>query len=203
MWDDAGRWRELGTDMSESLGEQMLVRVMQPPEPGCSVSPRPQRAAAQAIEAAAAKAALAAGALALPPGPLGWATIAPEMLTVWHIQRQLVADIAALYGRSAELGPAQMLWCLFRHTAAQALRDLSVRVGERVVVRPAAQALLQRVAAAVGLQLGQQAAGRALSRWMPVIGAAGVGAYAWWDTRQVGRAALALFEHEQVIDNPA
>ncbi|WP_202619772.1 hypothetical protein [Escherichia coli] len=31
---------------------------------------------------------------------------------------------------------------------------------------------------------------------------AGVGAYAWWDTRQVGRAALALFEREQVIDNP-
>jgi hypothetical protein len=29
-----------------------------------------------------------------------------------------------------------------------------------------------------------------------------VGAYAWWDTRQVGRAALQLFEGEQVIDNP-
>lgn len=41
-----------------------------------------------------------------------------------------------------------------------------------------------------------------LSRWVPVVGAAGVGAYAWWDTRQVGRAALQLFESEQVIDNP-
>lgn len=188
--------------LPESLGEQMLVRVAQPPEPGCTVSANPREAAAQAIEAAAAKAALAAGAMALPPGPLSWATIAPEMLAVWQIQRQLVADIAALHGRSAQLGPTQMLWCLFRHTAAQALRDLSVRVGERVLVRPAAQALVQRVAAAVGLQLGQQAAGRALARWVPLIGAAGVGAYAWWDTRQVGRTALALFESEQVIDNP-
>lgn len=185
------------------MSERVLALVSQPPEPGCLPSPRPADAAAQAIEAAASKAALAAGALALPPGPLGWATIAPEMLAVWHIQRQLVADIAALYGRSAELGPAQMLWCLFRHTAAQALRDLSVRVGERVIVRPATQALLQRAAGAIGLQLGKQAAGRALSRWLPVVGAAGVGAYAWWDTRQVGRAALALFEREQVIDNPA
>ena len=67
------------------------------------------------------------------------------MLAVWHIQRQLVADIAALYGRTADLGPSQMMWCLFRHTAAQALRDLSVRVGERVVVRPAAQALLSHL----------------------------------------------------------
>lgn len=184
------------------MGERVLALVTQPPEPGCVPSARPADAAARAIEAAATKAALAAGTLALPPGPLGWATIAPEMLAVWHIQRQLVADIAALYGRSAELGPAQMMWCLFRHTAAQALRDLSVRVGERVIVRPAAQALLQRAAAAVGLHLGQQAASRMLSRWVPVVGAAGVGAYAWWDTRQVGRAALQLFEREQVIDNP-
>lgn len=185
-----------------NLGEKVLALVTLAPEPGCVPSPRPRDAAERAIDSAAGKAALAAGTLALPPGPLGWATIAPEMLAVWHIQRQLVADIAALYGRSAELGPAQMLWCLFRHTAAQALRDLGVRVGERVIVRPAAQALLQKAATAVGIHLGRQAASRALSRWMPLVGAAGVGAYAWWDTRQVGRAALQLFESEQVIDNP-
>ena len=185
-----------------NLGERVLALVVQPPEAGCVPSPRPRDAAERAIEAAAGKAALAAGTLALPPGPLGWATIAPEMLAVWHIQRQLVADVAALYGRSAELGPAQMLWCLFRHTAAQALRDLGVRVGERVIVRPAAQMLLQRVAEAIGVQLGKKAASRALSRWVPLVGAAGVGAYAWWDTRQVGCAALQLFEAEQVIDNP-
>lgn len=185
-----------------TLGDKVLALVVAPPEPTFTVSPRPGDVAAKVIESAASKAALAAGTLALPPGPLGWATIAPEMLAVWHIQRQLVADIAALYGRSAELGPTQMMWCLFRHTAAQALRDLSVRVGERVIVRPAAQALLQRAAAAVGMHLGKQAAGRALSRWVPLVGAAGVGAYAWWDTRQVGRAAQQLFEREVVIDNP-
>jgi hypothetical protein len=187
---------------SESrLSDKVLALVTQPPEPGCVPSPRASDAAAKAIEAAAAKAGLAAGTLALPPGPLGWATIAPEMLAVWQIQRQLVADIAALYGRSADLGPTQMLWCLFRHTAAQAVRDLTVRVGERVIVRPAAQALLQRVAEAIGVHLGKKAASRMLSRWVPLVGAAGVGAYAYWDTRQVGRAALKLFESEQVIEN--
>jgi hypothetical protein len=189
-------------DTQANLGERVLALVVQPPVTECKPTPRPQDAAARAIEGAAAKAALAAGALALPAGPLGWATIAPEMMAVWRIQRQLVADIAALYGRSAELGPTQMMWCLFRHTAAQALRDLGVRVGERIVVRPAAQALLQRAASAVGVHLGKQVASRALSRWVPLVGAAGVGAYAYWDTRQVGRAAQQLFEGEQVIDNP-
>ncbi|KQW51505.1 MULTISPECIES: hypothetical protein [unclassified Roseateles] len=185
------------------LSDKVLALVTQPPEPGCVQSPRAGDAAARAIDSAAKKAGLAAGALALPPGPLGWATILPEMTAVWHIQRQLVADIAALYGRSAELGPAQMMWCLFRHTAAQALRDLGVRVGERVVVRPAAQALLQKAASAVGVHLGKKAAGRVVSRWVPLVGAAGVGAYAYWDTRQVGRAAQQLFEREQVVDNEA
>lgn len=185
-----------------NFSDRVLALVVQPPEAACTASARPQDAAVRAIDGAARKAALAAGALALPPGPLGWATILPEMTAVWHIQRQLVADIAALYGRSAELGPAQMMWCLFRHTAAQALRDLGVRVGERVIVRPAAQALLQQAARAVGVHLGKKAATRAVSRWMPLVGAAGVGAYAYWDTRQVGRAALQLFESEQVIDNP-
>jgi hypothetical protein len=188
-------------DTQANLGDRVLALVVQPHATECKPTPRPQDAAARAIEGAAAKAALAAGALALPAGPLGWATIAPEMMAVWRIQRQLVADIAALYGRSAELGPAQMMWCLFRHTAAQALRDLGVRVGERVIVRPAAQALLQRVAGAVGVHLGKQVASRALSRWVPLLGAAGVGAYAYWDTRQVGRAAQQLFERAQVVDN--
>jgi len=194
------RSTDMGSDAS--LGNKVLALVSEPPLARFTPVPRPDDAAARVIDSAANKAALAAGALALPAGPLGWATILPEMTAVWQIQRQLVADIAALYGRSAELGPTQMLWCLFRHTAAQALRDLTVRVGERVIVRPAAQVLLQRAAAAVGVHLGKQAAGRALSRWVPLVGAAGVGAYAWWDTRQVGRAALQLFESEQVIDNP-
>lgn len=190
----------MGNEMK--VGDRVLALVTQAPEARCVPTERPADAAAKAIESAASKAALAAGAMALPIGPLGWATIAPEMLAVWHIQRQLVADIAALYGRSAQLGPTQMMWCLFRHTAAQALRDLGVRVGERVIVRPVAQAVLQRAAGAVGLHLGRKVATKALSRWVPLVGAAGVGAYAWWDTRQVGRAALQLFEHEVVIDNP-
>src|SRR5690606_30218529 len=85
-----------------------------------------QRAEALAREAAR-KAALAAGGLALPPGPLGWLTVLPELVTVWRLQAQLVADIAGLYAQHAQLGREQMIYCLFKHTAAQAVRDLAVR----------------------------------------------------------------------------
>src|SRR5688572_22289604 len=63
---------------------------------------------------AATKAALTAGTLALPPGPLGWMTILPELVAVWKIQAQMISDIAAVYGKESYLTREQMLYCLFR-----------------------------------------------------------------------------------------
>jgi hypothetical protein len=153
----------------------------------------PAGAARTAANKAATKAAMTSGALALPPGPLGWLTIVPELTAVWNIQAQLVADIAAIYGREARLNREQMLYCLFRHLAAQALRDLVVRVGERVLIRQASLRVLQAVVQKLGLKMTQRVLGRGVSRWLPLVGAAGVGAYAWFDTKQVAATAMALF----------
>ena len=191
--------------MQSRLSTALLKLIGTAPEPkvlpSASLSLAAQ-AAKKAASDAASKAAMAAGAFALPPGPLGWLTILPEMAAVWRIQSQLVADIAALYGRTAQLGQAQMIYCLFRHTAAQAVRDLAVRVGQRVLIRPASSALLQRVVGAVGAKLSQKMLQKGVSRWVPVVGAAAVSAYAYYDTQQVAKAAIELFERDLIIDNP-
>ena len=163
----------------------------------------PLAAARTKTNAAAAKAALAAGTLALPPGPLGWLTILPEMLAVWKIQSQMVADIAALYGKKSTLTEEQMVYCLFRHSAAQAVRDLVVRVGERVLIKRGSLTLLESVARKVGLKLTRKVIGKGLSRWIPVAGAIGVGAYAWYDTAQVAATAIELFEQEIAVSPDA
>ncbi len=74
---------------------------------------------------------LVSASLALPPGPLGMLTVLPDLFVIWKIQRQLVADIFALHGRTVELTRTHMLYCLFRHMASQVLRDVVVRAGER------------------------------------------------------------------------
>lgn len=147
----------------------------------------------QLSAAAARRAAFTAGSLALPPGALGWFTVLPELVAIWKLQAQLVSDIAAVHGRHAELGREQMLYCLFRHAAAQAVRDLAVRVGDRLLFRPASQAVLEHVARQLGMRLGRRALGAGVSRWLPVIGAIGVGAYAWHDTAQVAQTANRVF----------
>ncbi len=163
-------------------------------------SRHPDGRARQIANAAASKAALTAGGLALPPGPLGWLTVLPELIAVWKLQAQMVADIAGVYGKKASLRREQMIYCLFRHTAAQAVRDLVVRVGERYLVRQVSLRAFQSVAQRVGVRISQRSLGAGLSRWLPVIGAIGVGAYAYYDTASVARTAIELFQREIEVE---
>ncbi|TAM95996.1 MAG: hypothetical protein EPN40_09765 [Rhodanobacteraceae bacterium] len=154
-------------------------------------------ARAEAIALAARrKAFLASSSLALPPGPLGWLTVLPELVAIWKIQAQMVADIAGVCGRHTTLTREQMLYCLFRHAAAQAVRDLAVRAGQRWIVHTATTHTLRSVAHRIGVKLSERTLGSSLARMLPVAGALGVGAYAWYDTRQVARIAIAMFSHE-------
>ena len=160
---------------------------------------QPRAVSARLTRAAARTAAATSGSLALPPGPLGLLTVLPDLFAVWKIQSQLVADIAAVYGRSDALTKEQMLYCLFRHLASQAVRDLLVRAGERWLIQRASLAVLQSVAQRIGLHLSKKVIGAGLSRWLPLVGAVGVAGYAYYDTRQVAATAIALFENDATI----
>jgi hypothetical protein len=181
---------------AHQIGEAVLGFVSRIPDSHQHASPTPETRARELTKAACSKAALTAGGLALPPGPLGWLTLIPELMAVWRVQAQLVSDIAALYGKRATLTREQMLYCLFKHLASQAVRDLTVRLGERFVVRQLGTQAALSVAKAIGLRVSERVLGKSVTRWMPVIGAMGVGAYAYYDTRQVAKTAIALFERD-------
>ncbi|HEY2344646.1 MAG TPA: hypothetical protein VGH80_02050 [Xanthomonadaceae bacterium] len=182
--------------VSERIGELIVQLLSQLPETGEGASMTPAARAQAIADTAARKAGIVAGSLALPPGPIGWLTVLPELYAIWKIQAQMVADIAGAYGRRWQLTREQMLFCLFRHTAAQAFRDIAVQVGERWLVRAASSASMRAVSRKIGVSMAERGAGRGLARWLPVIGAMGVGAYAWYDTRHVARTAINLFAIE-------
>jgi hypothetical protein len=183
--------------------QAILDFVSQVPESKVGSSKNPAGEARRLGNRAAQRAALTAGSLALPPGPLGWLTLLPELIAIWKIQGQMVSDIAAAYGRHATLGREQMLWCLFRHTAAQAFRDLVVRMGDRLVFRRMSHGIAQRVAKQIGVKITQRTVSEGISRWLPVVGALGVGAYAYYDTGQVASTAIALFSGEMDVEDEA
>jgi hypothetical protein len=156
---------------------------------------------ARAIRAAAClRAAAVSGTLALPPGPLGLVTILPDLAAVWRIQAQMVADLAGAYGKSASLSQEQMLYCLFRHAAAQVVRDLAMRIGERIVFKHVTISALQALARRLGVNVTQRVIAKSVARWLPIVGAVGVAGYAYYDTAKVGVTAVELFEKEVALD---
>ena len=163
----------------------------------------PSRRARAIANAAALKAASVSGTLSLPPGPAGWLTIIPDLTMVWKIQSQMVADIAGAFGRTSTLSQEQMLYCLFRHAAAQAVRDLVVRAGERLLIKRVPARGLQAVIRKIGIPLARRLAGRGISRWLPIVGAVGVAGYAYYDTRRVAVTAIELFTSEIIEQTPA
>jgi len=182
------------------LADKLLDLIGNIPLSRESASDEPKARARSVARMAAVKSASTAGALALPPGPLGWLTIAPELYTVWKIQAQMVADIAGVYGKAETLNREQMLYCLFSHTAANAFSDLVIRVGQRYVVRRAPLSALYAIANKVAIRIAQRSAGRVVSRWVPALGALGVAGYVYFDTGRVADASMELFAADLQIE---
>lgn len=183
-------------DIPVKVGDAILGLVLQVPPSQESALAQPELRAQALGRAAARQAGALAGTLALPVGFLGWLTILPELLGVWKVQAQMVSDIAAVYGKSASLGREQMIYCLFKHVSAQLFRDVVVRVGERYLIQRASLGFIRSVAQALGIKVSQTIIGKSASRFVPLIGAIGVSAYAYFDTMQVAKTAIDLFARE-------
>jgi uncharacterized protein (DUF697 family) len=148
------------------------------------------------ISEASFKAAAISGALALPPGPLGWFTILPDLAAIWRLQAQMVADIGAVFGKQGKLTEESLIYCLFRHATAQVVRDLVTRMGQRVVVQRGSLRAAENVLESIGIKLVHRVARGGLWRLLPAIGALAVAGYAYYDTEQVGQTAIEFFSKE-------
>lgn len=184
------------TKSTEALAKAILDVVAAVPKTTEEPAPSPRERARAIQTAASLKAAAVSGTLALPSGPLGFAVILPDLISVWRIQAKMVADIAGAYGQTAHLSQEHMIYCLFRHAAAQVVRDLAARVGRRVVIRRATINALNSMAKQLGLKVSKQVIAKSAARWLPVVGSLGVAGYAYYDTAQVAATATQLFDVE-------
>lgn len=154
------------------------------------------------IKQASFKAATVSTTLSIPAGITGIITSIPDIATVWRIQAQLVSDIAATYGKIAFLSREAMVWCLFRHSASQLLRDIAVRTGSRLVVQKLSFAALNKLLQKIGIQLSTKFIGRMALRAIPTLGAVGNGAYTYYDTTEVGKTADTYFKALIDLEKP-
>src|SRR5262245_10496771 len=147
------------------------------------------------------KAAAISGTLALPTGPLGWLTILPDLAAIWKLQAKLVADIAAVFGKRGKLTEESIIYCLFRHAAAQVVRDLVTRIGGRLVGQRVSVRLTEDILERIGVKLVYRVARRRIWQFLPAIGALAVAGYAYYDTEQVGQTAIEFFNKDIEFDS--
>lgn len=189
------------SSIAAKLTDAVLNLAGRVPASAVAASNAPDHKAKVIASTACKKAASISAGLAIPPGPWGLATVIPDLAIIWDLQARMVADIAAVYGQSASLGREHMLWCLFKHTSAQAFRDFVVRSGQRWLVKKVSFGVIQSAAQVIGIKLTQHTISKSASRFAPLVGAVGVGLYAYRDTREVARAAVELFSKMREAEN--
>lgn len=182
-------------DLLENLATSIPSSTEQP-------SADPKQRAKEIIRVAGLKAGALSATLAVAPGPIGMLTVIPDLIKVWQIQQQMVADVAACFGKTAQLNRQMMVYCLFRHGAAMLLRDVVARVGGRVVVKQTSLRVIQQTLRRIGVHVTQKAVGSTLSRWLPIVGPIVIGGYSLLDTRSVGKTAIDTFSSQIEIEPP-
>lgn len=178
--------------VSQAL-QSIVGQIPRSAEPGVF---EPKVRAQTIAKSAAFRAAALSGTMSLPPGPLGLATVIPDLIAVWRLQQQLVADIAAVFGKTAHLTPETMTVCLFSHGHAELMNNLVQRSSSRVLIRRVAKSTLHLLLGKIAVRVSRRLAVKGLSRWLPVVGALGVGAYAYHETQKIAAKAIALFSNE-------
>lgn len=175
------------------LTQKLLELLTETPSSSYAKSPTPVLAAQKIIEKYAWMAGGVSGTMALPPGPLGMLTVVPDLVAVWRLQAQMVADIAAVYGKSSFLSPEVLAYCLFQEGSSSLLRDVIVRAGDRIILRRTSVRVFENILTKSSLRWGRRILGTGLSRWIPIAGAVTVGWYSRHDTQNVGYAAMDFF----------
>ena len=190
---------QISFEPARRAGEALVELLSAVPDTAESVSASPRTRAHAIAGAASVKAALVSATMSLPPGPFAWLTILPELVSVWRIQAQMVADIGGAYGRSASLSPAAMAHCLLRHAAAQAARDLALRYSERLLLKRCSLRAIESIACRIGVGVGRRTISRGVARALPLLGAGAAAWHARYDTKQVAAAAIVWCECDAAV----
>jgi uncharacterized tellurite resistance protein B-like protein/uncharacterized protein (DUF697 family) len=144
-----------------------------------------------------ANAAISGGA-GLVPGPWGMVAVIPEISAVIRNQLAMIYDVGMAYGKSKFLNKELLAGVLLTAMGSSA-GSLLVMQGSKVLVKRVALRGFQKIIMMLAGRITQQVLKSAISKWLPVVGAAAMAAWSNYLTRQVGKKAIEVFEKEIVL----
>ena len=192
----------LTQDLTTRISDALLELMSTIPASKYQPAAEPEQEAKKIAASTAKKSAAVSGALAIPAGPAGLLTIVPDLVVVWKMQQKLVADIAAVYGKTAALNQQTMAYCMFAHSSSSIVRDLVARAGARSFVRRATVHMVKSTLKRIGVRVTRIILGKSVARLIPFVGAAAVAGYSYQDTLKVARSAMELFSRKLELEPP-
>ncbi len=154
------------------------------------------------VDEAAQKAFAISTSLGLVPGPLGMATVLPEVVALAKLHVNLIHRIARYYNRQQHVSREIVLLILANVMGVAAGEVLVRKVGTALVIRSVDSAVAKRVAQKIGSRIINRAAEKAIGRWIPVLTAPLFGYFSRSLTRKVGREADKLFSGAAEVGFP-
>ena len=173
-----------------------LITMFSPDPDRIKVTGTPE----EMITQAGREAFVVSSAAGLVPGPLVFAAIVPELVSVTKIQLNLVRRIARHYGSDTKMDKTLLL-LIFGEALGLALgKSLTRRAGTRLVIRVLETQVAKAVARKIGSRIVTKAIQESVVRWIPLVAAPVLGAFSRSMTVRIGRQADKLFSQGVVID---
>jgi hypothetical protein len=160
----------------------------------------PRGSAEEIIDEAAQRAFKISTGLGLVPGPLGMATIVPEVAALTRLHINLIHRLAKHHGKQEKVNAELVLLVLGNAMGVAAGEVLLRRAGTTLVVKSVNTKIIRRLAGKIGTRIVDAAAGRAVARWIPLVTAPIFGYFSRSLTRKIGREANRLLLREIEIE---
>ncbi len=136
----------------------------------------------------------------MPIGPIGMATIIPELIGLIKIQVNLIHRIAKYYNQDARVSATVVLFILGNALGVVLKHAVAEKIGAQIAARAVGAEGVKRLTQKIGERIGAELLQRAAGRWMPFILAPLFGYFSLSMTRRVGREAERMLS--QVIEIP-
>jgi uncharacterized protein (DUF697 family) len=179
--------------------ERILENILNTlgPDPGeITVDGSPQKMIRKASRAAF----LISTGAGIPSGPVGLATIVPEIVAITRLQINLILRVAKFYQQEAKVNKTIILTVLGVAMGVVLKHALINKVGARIIVKSLSAEGAKRITREIGEKFAVGLLKRGIGRWIPLMLAPIFGYLSLSMTRKVGREAESLFSHELEVD---
>jgi hypothetical protein len=136
----------------------------------------------------------------IPTGPVGLATIIPEVVAITKLQIDLIFKVAKFHQQEAKVNKTIILAVLGVAVGVVLKHALINKVGTRIIVKSLSAEGAKRITREIGEKFAVGLLKRGLGRWIPLMLAPVFGYLSLAMTRKVGREAESLFSHELEMD---